>query len=373
MLHHFTVYGGMRPGVRVDRLYYALGRSAWCGVDLFFVLSGFLITGILINAKGGSNYFGSFYARRALRIFPLYYGALAVVFWAAPLLSSTSAAFEQEIRAQGWYWTYMVNVRTARDGWPAFLGLAHFWSLAVEEQFYVFWPAVVLLCSRQALPRVCLGVMAGSLLLRTGMALTDRHLAAYVLMPARMDALAVGALLAAAVREPLWWQEVRRWAQRAGVVAAGCLVVLFLEEGRLDQERTAVQTIGFAFTAMVSAWLVVLALDGHEHTPAARVLASRPLRALGRYSYGLYVFHHLMVFVIADHLQIVQRTPRLAGSQLLGQMLFLVVATAASVAVALLSWHCWEEPFLRLKRRFPSPSVAAPGTRTDPRGLDARP
>jgi peptidoglycan/LPS O-acetylase OafA/YrhL len=371
MLHHFTIYGGMRPDVDVDRLYYALGESAWCGVDLFFVLSGFLITGILIDAKGGSNYFGSFYARRALRIFPLYYGALAAVFWAGPLVSSTSAAFEQEIRAQGWYWTYLVNVRTALDGWPAFLGLAHFWSLAVEEQFYLLWPGVVLLCSRQALPRLCLGMMVGSLAFRTGVALTDRHLAAVVLMPARMDSLAVGALLATAAREPLWWQEVRRWAQRAGIVAAGCLVVLFLEEGSLRLERTAVQTIGFTFTALVSAWLVVLALDGREHTPTARVLASGPLRALGRYSYGLYVFHHLLVFGIADHLRIVQRTPRLAGSQLPGQMFFLVVATAASVAVALLSWYCWEEPFLRLKRLFPYRSVTSLGTRPDPGELNA--
>jgi peptidoglycan/LPS O-acetylase OafA/YrhL len=365
MLHHFTLYGGMRPTVGLDRLYYAVGQSAWCGVDLFFVLSGFLITGILIDAKGGSDYFRSFYARRALRIFPLYYGTLAAVFWVAPLLSAASVSFEQEIRAQGWYWTYLVNVRTAHYGWPAFLGLGHFWSLAVEEQFYLFWPAIVLLCSRRALPWLCFGLMAGCLLLRAGLAVTDKHVAAYVLMPARMDALSAGALLAVAAREPLWWHGVRRWARRAGVAAAGCLVVLFLTDGSLDAERTTVQTIGFTLTAMVSAGLLVLAIDSDQQTLVARTLASRTLRSLGRYSYGLYVFHHLLVFVLADKLQIVQGSPRLGGSQLPGQMLFLVVATTASMVMALLSWYCWEEPFLRLKRLFPYRCAAATGTSLD--------
>lgn len=365
MLHHFTIYGGMRPGVGLDRLYYALGQSAWWGVDLFFVLSGFLITGILIDAKGGSDYFRNFYARRALRIFPLYYGTLAAVFWAAPLVSAASGAWEQEVRAQGWYWTYLVNLRTAHQGWPAFLGLGHFWSLAVEEQFYLFWPVVVLLCTRRALPWLCCVLMAASLLLRIGLAVTDRHVAAYVLMPARMDALAAGALLASAAREPLWWREVRRWAQRVGVAAAGCLVGLFLMDGVLDAERTGVQTIGFTLTAAVSAALLVRAIDSDESALVGRALASRTLRALGRYSYGLYIFHHLLVFVLADKLRIVQDSPRLGGSQLPGQMLFLVVASAASMGVALLSWYSWEEPFLRLKRFFPNRSAAATGTLQD--------
>jgi peptidoglycan/LPS O-acetylase OafA/YrhL len=85
----------------------------------------------------------------------------------------------------------------------------------------------------------------------------------------------------------------------------------------------------------------------------ARALASRPLRFLGRYSYGLYVFHHLLVFGLAGHLLNVARMPRLAGSQIPGQLLFLAVATGASIAAALLSWHCLEQPFLRLKRLFP--------------------
>jgi peptidoglycan/LPS O-acetylase OafA/YrhL len=367
MFHHFTIYGGMRPDIGVDRLYYALGQSAWWGVDLFFVLSGFLITGILIEARGSPGYFRIFYARRSLRIFPLYYGVLIVAFWAVPLLVTPSPAFEGEMLAQSWYWTYLVNFRTAINGWPAFLGLGHFWSLAVEEQFYLLWPAVVLVCDRRTLPRLCLGLIVGGLLLRAGLAVSGQPLAAYALMPARMDALAFGAVLAAARCEPVWWAIARHWARPAGAVAAASLTALFLVEGVLDAETTAVQTVGFTLTAVLSAALLVGAVEGDTRSLPVRVLASRPLRFLGRYSYGLYVFHHLLVFGLAGHLLLLERTPRLAGSQLPGQLFFLVVATGASIAVAVLSWYCWEQPFLRLKRFFPYGSGIEAGERSEPR------
>jgi peptidoglycan/LPS O-acetylase OafA/YrhL len=353
MLHHFTIYGGMQPRQDVDRLFYALGRSAWVGVDLFFVLSGFLITGILLDAEGDRGYFRNFYARRSLRIFPLYYGVLIVAFWLVPLLIPSSPAFGKEVQAQGWYWAYLVNFRTARDGWPGFPGLGHFWSLAVEEQFYLLWPAAIFLCSRLMVRRLCLGLILGSLTLRTGLSLSGEHYAAYVLMPARADALAVGALLAATIRDPISWTTVQRWARPVGMAAAASLLALFLVDGELDAERMAVQTIGFTLIAAVCAALLVTAIEGETMSLTGRALASRPLRFLGRYSYGLYVFHHLLVFGLAGHLLNVARMPRLAGSQIPGQLLFLAVATGASIALALLSWHCLEQPFLRLKHLFP--------------------
>jgi peptidoglycan/LPS O-acetylase OafA/YrhL len=133
----------------------------------------------------------------------------------------------------------------------------------------------------------------------------------------------------------------------------------------LDAERTAVQTIGFTLTAALSAALLVAAIEGNARSLTARALASRPLRFLGRYSYGLYVFHHLLVFGLAGQVLNVERIPRVAGSQLPGQLLFLVVATGTSIALALLSWHCWEQPFLRLKRLFPYRSGTSGAGRPD--------
>jgi peptidoglycan/LPS O-acetylase OafA/YrhL len=353
MLHHFTIYSGMRRESGLDGVYYALGESAWWGVDLFFVLSGFLITGILLDSRGGPGYFRSFYARRALRIFPLYYGVLFIVLWLLPRLVTASPAFAGELEAQGWYWTYLVNVRTAREGWPAFPGLAHFWSLAVEEQFYLVWPAVVLLCDRRRLPQLCLALIGASLLLRTGLTLTAPHHAGFLLMPARLEALALGALLAAASRDRHWWALIGRWLRPGAALAAAALVIVFVGNGGLIQEQPIVRTVGLTLVAVLSAGLLVMALDSRSDHFLSRTLESASLRFLGRYSYGLYVFHHLLVFQITGRLLDVARIPRLAGSQLPGQLLYLIVATGASLAVALVSWHCWEQPFLRLKRRFP--------------------
>ncbi|HEV2844590.1 MAG TPA: acyltransferase, partial [Thermoanaerobaculia bacterium] len=209
LLLHFTVYGGPPATEGIDKLFYRAAQAGWIGVDLFFVLSGFLITGILYDAKGGENYFRSFYARRVLRIFPLYYGALAVFLLLVPALRPGSF----------WHWTYLSNVQIAREGWPDSGALGHFWSLAVEEQFYLFWPVAVLLLARRSLMAACWVCLAGSLLLRVGLHLADQETAAFVLTPARLDSLAAGALLALAARGPEGLAPV---ARRAGAMAGIC-------------------------------------------------------------------------------------------------------------------------------------------------------
>jgi peptidoglycan/LPS O-acetylase OafA/YrhL len=171
------------------------------GVDLFFVLSGFLITGILLDTRSRSDYFRTFMLRRALRIFPLYYAALVVIFVLVPL--TLPAEFPGTPDAvQLWYWSYLVNFLLAAKGWAAGAPLgAHFWSLAVEEQFYLFWPLLVWLCSRRILAFVCVTCVIGALALRIwAFDLGADHLVSYTLMPMQMDNLAIGALGALAVR-----------------------------------------------------------------------------------------------------------------------------------------------------------------------------
>ena len=145
LLCHFPLYGDMQPTIFIDKLFYAMTRAGWCGVDLFFVLSGFLITGILYDAKGSRFFFRNFYMRRCLRIFPLYYGVLAVFFVIVPFVLPLGRNYELFLKDQAWYWSYLTNIKIAIEGWPKFYALAHFWSLAVEEQFYFVWPFVVFL------------------------------------------------------------------------------------------------------------------------------------------------------------------------------------------------------------------------------------
>jgi peptidoglycan/LPS O-acetylase OafA/YrhL len=193
ILYHHTL---MRQETLFDRVYVNLARLGWSGVDLFFVLSGFLITGILYDSKGSPHYFRNFYVRRTLRIFPLYY---AVVFFSLIVLPRAWPAWgltqldrsAMEDRSQAWYWLYLQNFLFARDenlGHPA---LAVSWSLAIEEQFYLVWPVVVSLLSRRHLIWTCGALILTALSLRIWMVSAGVHpTTIYVLPFNRMDALA---------------------------------------------------------------------------------------------------------------------------------------------------------------------------------------
>ena len=349
MVYHFAMYGGWRPAGDLERALYQLVNTGWIGVDLFFVLSGFLITGILYEAKGGGRFFRSFYMRRVLRIFPLYYGFLAAYFLLAPMLFSQGAELRE---GQEWYWSYLLNVEIARHGWPEHNAIAHFWSLAVEEQFYLLWPLVVWAFSRRTLLRLCVGCVVGALALRVALAAGGLALPAYVLTPTRIDALAIGGWLALILRDEARAHEqpvrLARWdAPLLGAGLAFLAAVLLLNR-RVSPVDQSVYTLGFTVIAVMFAASLHLAL---RLGPAW--LVGRPLRLLGRYSYGLYVFHHPVIMLLGESPLSVRRLPRWLDSQLPAQVLVTLVAAALSLGVAALSFHLWEQPFLRLKRLFP--------------------
>jgi len=128
----------------------------WAGVDLFFVLSGFLITTILLNTKDSPQYFSSFYGRRVLRIFPLYFMALALYFHVEmPWLVSHKQATAVSVGDQLWCWFYLLNWHDVTAGING--NLSHLWSLSIEEQFYLVWPLAIWRCSRKQVPVLCLG------------------------------------------------------------------------------------------------------------------------------------------------------------------------------------------------------------------------
>src|SRR5258706_10368119 len=162
MVHFYqrTLMEGINPIFRIP-LARIVGAGAY-GVELFFVLSGFLITGILLDTKNKPGAFIKFYARRFLRIFPLYYGALAVVFLLLPRFIEFDKGANEISSHQIWLWTYFANWPSTKFIWDdsnLFL-LGHFWSLSVEEHFYLLWPSVVFLCSNRALLRTCLALIA---------------------------------------------------------------------------------------------------------------------------------------------------------------------------------------------------------------------
>lgn len=332
----------------VDRFVYHLARLGSNGVDIFFVLSGFLITGILLDTRDRPDYFSRFYFRRALRILPLYYATLVLVFLVTPrFIDPSSTAFLLDAGAsQIWYWTYLTNWLFAwRDHYG---GLAHFWTLAVEEQFYLVWPAVVLLAGQRRIPAVCLSAIVITVLARVVCVWVGAStLAMYVMTITRLDGLAVGSLLAVLARRPGGLSRFQRWYTPLAFASILLLVIVVVAEW--GRGRTpAVMLAGALPVAVASGTVMALSLILSPTSRLVSLLSLRALRFFAKYSYGLYVVHPMIYAAIrtrwSDDL-----LPAVGGSLLSGRLAFSVIAISAAALVALLSWHGWEKHWLKLK------------------------
>lgn len=359
MLAHFTSYGGLRPVVFLDRAYRSVVMLGGTGVDLFFVLSGFLITGILLDSRHEAGYFRNFYMRRVLRIFPLYYATLAGCFLILPLFRGGDEELARLLSEQGWYWTYLANVRMALDGWPAFNSIGHFWSLAVEEQFYMVWPLAVFAVGGKRLRILCVMVILGSLLARVAFWQAGYLPRINVMTVARMDALAAGAFLAVAARRPGGLQAWARRARPVALVTGTILVLLLVWSGGWVPQLPVYRTVGRSLLAGLFAAVLILAVAAPSDSRLGRFFGSPILRFFGVYSYGLYVFHHFVIIFLGRAGLSVDLVPAIFGSRLPGQIMVITVAGSISAALAWVSYHSFEKPFLTLKRAFRTRPAAA--------------
>ena len=310
--------------------------NGWMGVDLFFVLSGFLITGILLDTKHSRGYFTNFYARRCLRIWPLYYSVIVLMFVVVPALRPSDAQTIFDRSSPWWaYPLFLQNFLVPHLTMATGL-LAVTWSLAIEEQFYLVWPWIVRYCSTTRLRRLAIVVICLSPVLRYGLSLYDVDL--YVNTLCRLDGLMAGALLAVAVRaDGFRPSRYVRWAALVLVVAVPLAFAL---------EALHARWMVFSLTSAASAAFVYLALFSAQKWLQA-ALTTRFLVYTGAISYSLYLLHKIPVDVAqALHLD---RHPALA----------LPIVLTASYALAAASWRWLEQPVLRLKRFFESMPVRA--------------
>ena len=362
LLVHFV--GNMLPTNSVERAIVFVTGYGDYGVDLFFVLSGFLITGILYDARDKPNYFRNFYMRRVLRIFPLYYGVLALVFFVAPLIPLLRGTMlDYLVERQAWAWLYAVNIYVAMHGEWSLSYLNHFWSLSVEEHFYFFWPLVVFLLARRprTLIAVSLAVSLCAMLARlTGSVMGLSWWTTGVLTPFRLDGLALGAFLAVTARQPGGLERLVRNVPRVAVGVGGLLVVTYVWRGL--HSRQGLEMVIPARPAMILkllACLLVWALVAPERSAISRFFRSRSMVFLGTYSYGLYVYHHFISYYLSSNRTELELAQWL-GSHGAAIALQATLGASASLALAYMSYELFEKRFLRLKRLFETAKEPAP-------------
>jgi peptidoglycan/LPS O-acetylase OafA/YrhL len=363
LLFHFVA--PTNPTSTTDRAIAWLFSYGALGVDLFFVLSGFLITGILYDSRNDPAFFRNFYMRRLLRIFPLYYAVLVVVFFVVPAIPAFHGTEIAGLREhQAWAWLYGVNIYLAiHNGWVLSY-IEHFWSLAVEEHFYLVWPFVVwlLAANRRALLAFSLFVAAASFAGRVAASVHGvSPIVTTVLTPFQLDALAIGGFLAVYLRHPDAAAAARR-AILPLVLAGIALLLLQFAIRHFTATGDGVLALRSGAFHLMFAALLLKALASAPASSWGRIFGSRPLGTLGKYSYGLYVYHHFFSYYFVSHGTDLALAAAI-GSHVAALALLAAGGISASMGIAWLSYEFFEKPFLRLKRFWPSARDAqgAPG------------
>ncbi len=321
-------------------------QAGWSGVTLFFILSGFLISGIIWDSRSTPGWRINFYMRRALRIFPLYYGSLCLVFLTAVVAGKGLLSLSR-------IWVYLCFLQNipslsikANDVGSS-LWLFHFWSLAVEEQFYLLWPYLLTrMRDIEQAKKLCLSVFLFSCLFRVVIWYSVADYIQYSnFLFTRAGELAIGSYLAMCFRDPILWPRLKALAPVTAIISISGFLVAGIAGHSLALQNWQMFLVGLPGITFFFAALVVLALSEGYVSKVARVSG---LRWLGGISYGVYVFHILffpvfgwLVSTIAPH-----------ANRNLSLALNFIVAGILSTLLAWISFRYFETPFLKQRSRF---------------------
>ncbi|KAA6455586.1 acyltransferase [Acidobacteria bacterium AB60] len=320
----------------------------WVGVDLFFVLSGFLITGILVRTVAHPHYFQNFYIRRSLRIFPLFYGVFALLLILTPLLHLQWQTVHLAFLFYGQNVAALFNGNV--EHLQPYINLGHFWSLAVEEQFYLVWPFTIwIIRDARKIKRICLVLIGCSIVSRFAIVEFLPGMASTIIyreLPTHCDGLLLGSWLALSLRLSSVEQLERRTRWFIPLASAVLLGIL-LHTRSVDRYSSWMQTFGLTVLPLLFTRLLLKCLIPGAVVHRSFQVAS--LRFLGRYSYGIYVNHVLFMPAL---LLLVHWLQMRCHSRAIGGALFVPLWFAGSVLLAVISFKYLESPFLSLKDRF---------------------
>ncbi|MEO8002497.1 MAG: acyltransferase [Arenimonas sp.] len=305
----------------------------WAGVDVFFVISGYLITGILLKSREKPNYFSTFYKRRFLRIFPPYYLFITIVF-----LFFEKSNFETIF----YYFTYLSNFNDAFHYSGTVNSLTPMWSLAIEEQFYLIWPLFIWALGRKGIVWMSITLLLLAPALRFAVAIyADNHWPAYFLLPCRADLLAAGSLLAVVQMTVTDTQFLKISAQAAAVAVGSAILfvatALFNDDFRTGTNSVLFNTLGYSLVMLIATGLVAY-LVPRNNSIFSRILKFRVFVYLGSISYVLYLVHKLVLIQVS--------------SLGLSTWLYVLASFTITMLIAMCSWRFLEAPLQRYKSKI---------------------
>jgi peptidoglycan/LPS O-acetylase OafA/YrhL len=331
--------------------YVSFFRLGWIGVDLFFVLSGFLITDILLRSRDNRNYFSKFFIKRILRIFPVYYLALIAFFFLSPLLFSNKlpdSAFTYYNQNQIWYWLYMQNWLVIRKGLPQEPYLNHFWSLAIEEQFYILWPVVIYCIKRiENLKKLIFLLIVFALLLRIFIRIfnSEQIEGLYYNTFTRMDSLLIGSFISIHVKQEKLIPTIYIKIIILSFIALICTSIGII--GNVQPGNKVFSTIGYSIIAAFFGIIIYL-LVTYENKLKALIKNGKTFSFLAKISYSLYVIHlpaYLITayFLSSDQISFLQLIVKQKVS-------ISIISLLITVLLSIVSFNIIEKPILSLKK-----------------------
>ena len=355
LVYHFNLI--KNPRTLIESTWVHFAQSGWLGVDLFFVLSGFLITGILIDSKHQPGFFKRFYARRILRIFPLYYLFLIFAFWVLPSLSTLhedTALFGKRPTHQWPFFAYVPNLLFASEG--QFSGGRHLhvtWSLGIEEQFYIVWPLLIWITPKRFSP-IALGIMIGTVVISRFS--VPAHLDNWILIFCHTlyhsEPLLWGAL-ACFIYRSFEHSRVRWWARGLWLTAAFATCGWLFSGGTLTQWNPTVLHMGLSVAGIGFAALLLDICTSSKTSLLRRFFEIPILRQYGKYAYGIYLTHVIVQHLIVERLLDIPNIIEILGHRLNVQLLYTLFGCLTSLLFGMVIYKGVEIHFLRLKAHFP--------------------
>lgn len=329
-----------------------LSSIGWLGVDIFFSLSGFLITSILLKTKDSKKYFRNFYGRRILRIFPLYYAFVGIMLATLPILApqeiSNIPSIVPFLLSYTQNWMYMFNVAEM----PLYLAVT--WSLAIEEQFYLIWPTIVYYTRRETLIKIGVGLILLSFAYRVAGVLFWKNTGQvtnffYFDTLSRFSEIVFGALLAVFYFDRAYQERIRRFSFPAFMISISAFVILCTHQfpALIPYYGNIPLTLwAYILIPLFSTSLIATLLTRPEKSLLRGFFCNRVFVFFGKYSYSMYLIHMPIALLLLDSM----RDMHIKGWKMYAS--FTILVYALTILGSLLSWNLLEKHMLNLKKYF---------------------